>query len=737
MSKKIHNIVLFSLIALTSCTEDSLRYESKSYDAGKEWHYFGGTPSSSRYSSLQTINRNNVAQLKKVWEFNTGYNGPKPNSFTPLMVKGLLYTYTRAGQMVALDAATGQKKWAFSPEDAPIDQEVVPDRNIRGACYWNAQGENEAARVFYVNKNYLYAIDAVTGESIKSFGDTGRIDLNNNEGFNRKEIAFGSTAPCTIFESNIIIGTSGKAPGHVRAFDVLTGKLRWIFRTIPEKGELGYETWGELGSTLATGANNWGGMSIDLERGAVYLSTGSPKTPDDVANFYGAAQPGRNRFANSVIALDARTGKRLWDFQEIRHDIWDLDPPPAPNLVQVNLKGKLVDAVAQVTKIGNTLLLDRDTGEPLYPVKEKAAPPSSIPTEQAYPRQLVIETPEPFSKMEFTPDDITRLSPESHRYVTQKLKGKKMGWFEPPSLEGTVLFGIYGGAEWGGAAFDPATHWLYVNSNHMPWVVHMRKVERKKLPDHSSNYSAAMRVQIEKGEAIYAQHCAACHQTDRTGAGYAPSLLGLATRKDSDEINQLINAGGKFMPGFSSVLTLTQQNAVTAYVLNAEGSRTAPNNEYVSAYKVGALSSEDTGWSVLHDQDGYPASNPPWGTMNAINLDTGKIVWRKPLGEFKALTEKGIPATGQLNMGGAVVTAGGLIFIAATMDEKLRAFDKATGEILWETQLPYAGYASPATYEVNGRQYLVIVASGGLPGSYANANTKSGDILVAYALPDD
>lgn len=604
--------------------------------AGKNWNAYAGDNTKSRYSTLSQINTQNVGQLKLAWTYRSGdlsANTKTTNECNPVIVDGVLYASTPTLQLVALDAATGKERWRFNPLTPQVLEEFRTKEKIiinpgtgywinRGVIYWQRGNDK---RIYYSAGIYLFALNAVTGQLILSFGNNGKIDLR--QGLNRdvKGMHYSSTTPGVIYNNNLVIGsTVGEgpepaAPGYVRAFDIYTGKMNWVFHTIPQSGEFGNDTWQNDSWKFAGGANAWGGMSLDNKRGAVYIATGSPAW-----DFYGGDRKGDNLFGNCVIALDAATGKRLWHYQIVHHDIWDKDVPCPPNLVTTTHNGKKIDAVAQVAKTGYVYVLNRATGKPIFPIEEKPVPPSNMPGEMAALTQPIPLLPKPFARVTLTEKDLTNLNPAAHAYALDVFNKTMHGEFVPISSKRTLITpGLLGGANWSGASFDPLTGYLYVNSNDLP------------------------------------------------------SIIGFKT-----------NDSGKPYP-------------------------------YTG-----------TGYDRFWDAEGYPAVSPPWGNLTAINLNTGAFAWQVPLGEFDELTKKGIPPTGSPNLGGSVVTAGGLVFIASTRDEKLRAFDKTNGKVLWQTKLPAGGYASPSTYSVNGKQYIVIAAGGG-----GKLNTKSGDYYLAFSLP--
>jgi quinoprotein glucose dehydrogenase len=525
-----------------------------------------------------------------------------------------------------------------------------------------------------------------------------------------------STTPGAVYRDLLILGTrvhegpGPSSPGHVRAYDVHTGAIRWTFHTIPGPGEPGYDTWPKDAWKTVGGANAWSGISVDDSRGLVFLPTGSPAW-----DFWGGDRHGANLFGNCVLALKAATGERVWHYQVVHHDLWDRDLPQAPVLVTVMRGGRVVDAVSQATKSGHVFVFDRETGEPLFPIEERAAPASDLKDEQAFATQPVPVKPPAFARQSFGESDATDISPASRAAVLERLRRvRSAGQFVPPSTQGTMIFpGFDGGAEWGGSAFDPETRLLYVNANEMPWILEMMEIPP---PGQGGKLGAR----------VYAQHCTVCHGIDGRGdpQGQFPPLTGLADRMKKPDVVTLLQRGKGVMPAFA-FLSRAEEEAVASHVLGEP----APDDPTGEAARSGRPYTH-LGYNRFLDPDGYPAVKPPWGTLNAIDLDAGEIRWSVPLGEVPELTKRGVPPTGTENYGGPIVTAGGLVFVGATKDERFRAFDKRTGTLLWETALPAGGYATPATYEKGGRQYVVIAAGGGKMG------TRSGDAYVAFSLPD-
>jgi quinoprotein glucose dehydrogenase len=675
----------------------------------REWRVAGGGPESIRYSTLKQINRSNVAKLEIAWTHDTGdaFKGSELQC-NPIIVDGVMYAATPKLRIIALEAATGKLLWSFDPFDGKKTTSKV--RN-RGLVFWE---DGSDRRIFFTAYYSLYSLDARTGKPVESFGDGGRVDLREGLGRDPRTISISNASPGVIYKDLLILGSLvseglPSSPGDIRAFDVRTGKQRWSFHTIPHPKEFGHETWPEDGWKYLGGANNWAGMAVDHGRGLVFAPTGSA-----AFDFYGANRHGDNLFANSLIVLKAETGERVWHFQFVRHDVWDRDLPAQPNLVTVRRNGRLIDAVAQTTKSGHVFVFERETGKPLFPIEYVKAPPSDVDGELLAETQPLPLKPPAFARQQFTENMITRRTPEAHKAVLERFrKVRSGGQFTPPSREGTIIFpGFDGGAEWGGAAFDPESRLLYVNANEMPWI--LRIVDAPKPRGATTN-----------GRELYAQHCASCHRADMSGSSEFPSLLRLGIRYTDSEVRSIIRDGAGRMPGFAH-LGAGAIGAISRYILRGiedEVAAAADSSPILQKYGI-------DGYNKFLDPDGYPAVEPPWGTLNAISLDKGEIVWRIPLGEFPELAAKGLRNTGTENYGGPIVTAGGLIFIGATNhDNKFRAFDKTNGKLLWEATLPAAGNATPSTYEVGGRQFVVIAAGGGKSGA------PSGGSYVAFALP--
>ena len=684
---------------------------AKRYEKGENWTMMGGARGM-HYSPLAQIDCKNVKQLKRAWQFDSGdeFQGSEMEC-NPLVLEGVLYATTPRLRVIALNAATGKQLWDF---DAHRGEHRTQKLRNRGLAYW---GEGDERRLFVGVDHFLYALSAKTGQPVKEFGDGGRIDLHEGLGEASKEMTVEATSPGVVYKDLLIQGTLvaedlPAAPGFIRAFDVRTGKLRWTFHTIPQPGEPGYQTWPKDAYQRIGGVNSWAGLTLDAKRGMVFAPTGSASF-----DFYGANRIGDDLYANCLLALNADTGKLIWYHQLVHHDVWDRDLPSAPTLVRVKHGGKMVDAVAQITKYGYVWEFDEMTGKPLVPLREVEAEASTVDGEKLSAHQELPTAPAPYARQQVFRDTLTDRTPAAHAAVLAQFEKLKIGpQFTPPSFQGTVIFpGFDGGGEWGGSAWDPKTGILYVNSNEMAWILRL-------IPRGSGT-------NVMSSSTLYRQNCAGCHRPDRQGSPPEfPSLVNIGAKLSREQVRGMIEHGGGRMPGFAR-LGKASVTALVEYLVSDKDIK-LDGAEHQSA-GFSPLKYGIDGYNRWLDPDGFPAVKPPWGTLNAINLNTNEYVWKKPFGTIPALAAQGMKDTGSENYGGGVVTAGGLLFIGATThDKKFRAFDKATGELLWEADLPAGGNATPAVYEVNGREYVAIGAGGGKWGE------KSGGSYLAFALPE-
>ncbi len=689
----------------------------------RTWSQYGGSPDASQYSSLQQINRSNVKRLQIAWTYPTG-DGEK-YLFNPLVAHGVIYVMAKNKSIVALNAATGRELWVHptGPNNTLITN--------RGINYWESADGSERRLLFAVN-NLLQSIDARTGQPIKDFGSNGCVDLRAGLGRDPASLALvQSTTPGRVFEDLLILGSAtneeyDSAPGDVRAYDVRTGRLVWTFHTIPHAGEFGYNTWPKDAWKTVGGANAWSELSLDEKRGVVYVPTASPKY-----NFYGADRKGANLFGDSLLALDARTGKRLWHFQMVHHDIWDYDNATAPKLLTVQHDGKPVDVVAQVGKEGFVWVFNRDTGQSLWPITERPVPKSDMPGEEAWPTQPFPSQPPPFARQSFTARDLSPFiqDPKERAELLSEIRSaRNQGLFTPPGLTNTIeMPGNNGGANFGGAAVDPATGTLYVVSKDLPAMLKLQ------LAPQSSNQLG--------GSQLFAANCALCHGADRKGKPPAiPSLVDVGARLNTTQVAEIIQHGRALMPAFAK-LSPAARKALVDFLFHPTAAPAtaappqAPTDPAKAHYK--------SGFGFMFTSSGLPAISPPWTSLTAYDLNKGTIKWKIPLGEVPELAAKGFTHTGShFPKVAPVVTAGGLIF-TGTRDRKVRALDSKTGKVLWEDQLAAAIEGMPAVYEINGREYVVFCVAAqattythNVPGHLAS-NAPIPGAYVAFALPEN
>lgn len=682
--------------------------------AQSDWRHYLGDASSAQYSPLTEISTTNVDRLQVAWRYTSEQVDPDEGTqlqTNPLVIRGVLYGVSPHLKVFALNAATGEELWRFN---TPRQRSLMPNPN-RGLAYWPGN-ERQRSRLLFSADHFLYAIDAGTGKLSKDFGESGKVDLR--QGYADKDpdsITVNATSPGAIYNNILVLGSrvsefTGASPGDIRAFDVRSGELVWTFKTIPDAGEAGAETWPENARSHSGGANSWPGISIDHDRGIAYIPTGSA-----TFDFYGADREGDNLFANSLIALDATTGKRIWHQQIIRHDLWDRDLPAAPNLITLNRNGQQIPAVAQVTKTGHVFVFHRETGEPLYPMEEVPVGGAALPGEFPAATQRLPLSPPPFTRQQLTAELLSDRTPYVANAVRRKFDALSyQGLYTLPSMEGTLVYpGIDGGAEWGGAAWDEATQTLFVNANEVPYIIQMVAGD-------------ATDEAVRTPRAAYLIGCSGCHGVDRKGDGISvPSLVNLGERMNAWKAYTIARDGRGRMPA-NELLPWYGLAAVIGYLYFGDHEAELANPEKSATQR----SFLNAGWQKFVDPDGLPASAPPWGTLTAIDLKTETIKWRLPLGDYPKALSMGHSGFGAENYGGPVVTAGGVLFIGATPDSKFRAFDARSGDLLWETTLPAPGFATPAVYQADGRQFVVIAAGGGKLGQGSAAE------YIAYALPE-
>lgn len=696
-------LLLLSLLIL-SCQESAVDHQPAFQS--DDWATYLGGPQSAQFKAFSQINPGNVNQLQVAWTYAgaaADSQGRSQIQCNPLIIGGVLYGTTASLKLVALNAKTGEQQWVFNPFESEPTQTGMGIN--RGIAFWQKGTE---ARILYACRSRLFAINAKDGSLINSFGTAGVVDLKKGLGRNVDKFQVSSTTPGVVYDDLFIIGSSvsegaDHAPGHIRAYDILTGEIEWIFHTIPYPDEYGSDTWPDSAYLKSGGANAWAGMSLDPERGMLFAPTGSASF-----DFYGGDRIGENLFANCILALDARTGKRIWHYQTVHHDIWDRDLPAPPNLVTVEKDGKQIDAIAQVSKSGYLFVLNRETGEPIYPIEEKPFPPSGLEGEQAWPTQPIPTTYPVLTRTILTEADLAIRSPQLQAEAQQAWDLRVHGEYLPPTEQGNILFpGLEGGAEWGGSAYDPTHSILFVNTNQTPWEI--------KTPKY---------IPQNMGQNIYQTTCSSCHGKNREGGekfGKIPALTGIKTRMTEQEAREVIRYGKGIMPAFRR--SPLEIRAVIDFLFEKVPEETENTSVWPYPYYF-------EGYTKMVLSDGLPITRPPWGELLAVDLNKAEIKWRTPLGDIDSLDIPGYDKTGTENFGGPLVTAGGLLFIAGTADEKIRAFHMETGEELWSADLPAGGFATPATYMLDGKQYVVIACGGGKVGM------KSGDQYVAFCLPD-
>ncbi|NBS19412.1 MAG: pyrroloquinoline quinone-dependent dehydrogenase [Flavobacteriia bacterium] len=691
---------LIGLLFLISCSNEGEKYRS--------WRIYSGDASGSKYSNLTQINTQNVDQLKLIWEleiFDPSENHKDGIQCNPIVIDNQMYVIGPDLKVHAIQASSGIINWSFDP--FPGEKY---SGNSRGVTYFD-DGKN--GRIFFVAASDLYCLDARTGEPISGFGNQGKVSLKKGFGEEKSQLFITASTPGIIYENLLILGSrvldganQKTMPGNIRAFDVFSGKIEWEFKTIPSPGELGYDTWPkDAWKNEYISVNSWSGFTLDQENDLLFFGTGSPSY-----DHWGGNRIGDNLFGNCIMALNAKTGKRIWHFQTVHHDLWDYDIPCPPNLVRVNSNGKLVDAIAQPTKTGQLFVLNRHTGTPIHPVTEKAVPTSDIPGEITSKTQPFTTDGLIYATTTIDQNSLNKIEGFQNQSIQDSLVGMIYGQlYLPPSKQPTMVFPQFnGGTDWGGAAYDPRERMLYVNASNEPeWFAMMDLTENQVITSY------------QYGKQLFDAHCKICHNTSQN------NLLTHLDKHDRPRIKAALVQGKGQMPAFPH-FEASALNALSDYITDLDSGKKIKIENRDKAFEIPWVAN---GHPELKTKNGYPINQTPWGTLSKIDLDAGKIDWQIPLGTYPQLEKQGHPPTGTFNMGGPVVTAGNLIFIGATMDERFRAFDQSNGKMLWEYPLEAGGYATPAIYEVNGKQYIVIAGGGnGKPG------TKGGNKLYCFGL---
>lgn len=706
-------ILLSPLLLLTSCQP------KQDTSVVAKWPMYSADASGSKYSPLIAINTENVSQLEVAWTFETGDHRESPRTTiecNPIIIDSLVYLTTPGLKVAAVHGASGEEVWRFDPYAGGKASGVN-----RGVTYWSDDTEE---RLFYVAGSSLYALHPRTGEVISSFGEAGKVDLYKGLGRPVEFMWVTAATPGIIYKDLIIMGTtlgegpSPAAPGHIRAYDVRTGEMKWIFHTIPYPDEEGYDTWSPNAWEEIGGANSWGGFTLDEERGIVFCGTGSA-----AYDHWGGNRIGQNLYANCILALDAATGEKIWHYQAVHHDIWDYDLPCPPNLVQVQQDGQLIDAVAQPTKMGHLFVLNRETGVPIFPIEEKPVPQSEIPGEKSWPTQPFPPASLRYAQQHFDENNVSERTPAVATAIKERLSDMQTGSiFLPPGLQDAVTLPQFnGGTDWGGAAYDPADRVLFVNcSNEAEWISMVKAKPASSI------------TQFDLGQQLYRSLCGSCHGYSSARNPGAPSLIQLkeiVKEQPIGHVQSILQNGKGQMPKFG-ILSDDEQGALAAFLLEKGKEKTLQRADLKLTFSE-EIPYIATGHNEFKDPDGFPVNAPPWGVLSAIDMDKGAIKWQATLGTYPALEAQGSPPTGTFNMGGPMATAGGLIFIGATMDERFRAFDATSGKVLWEYQLEAGAYATPATYSIGDKQYVLVAAGGG-----GKPGTKAGGKYYCFALKE-
>ncbi|HTR00164.1 MAG TPA: PQQ-binding-like beta-propeller repeat protein, partial [Candidatus Acidoferrum sp.] len=676
-----------------------------------DWPGFGGRSDQSKYVDYAQITPANVSKLQVAWTYKVTDNNAY--QFSPVIVGETMYVLAKDNSLVALDATTGKEKWS-KPGFSGISR--------RGITYWHTT-RGEDSRLLITRNDRLIELDADSGEQIMSFGTNGEVDLRQDLGRDPESVKrVQSSSPGVIYGNLILLGSSPgegyfSPPGHLRAYNVVTGKLAWIFHTVPQPGEYGYDTWPKDAYKYVGGANAWGDITVDTERGIAYFPLGSP-----TYDYYGADRLGANLFGDSLVALDAKTGKRLWHFQAVHHDLWDYDLTAAPQLLTVHRNGKEIPAVAQATKQGFLFVFDRVTGEPLYDIEEKPVPKSDMPGEQAWPTQPFSTQLPITARQGMRVEDLATifLSKEEHAAWATRIAADRTGLFNPINTVETIgLPGGVGGTNWGNTAADPKRGILYVMNQDFPSFYRLESVEVE-TRKAAAGATSFMPTQVRAGESAYKLYCQACHGGDRAGGNNGPSLLGLVGNISLGELQRIVTAGQGRMPPLQHI----DDTALTNLLAFVSGGSAQP-------FAVGAAYPPGVDAPKLQFRTdyglGFPAiMQPPWSTLQAIDLNSGKLLWKIPLGQDKEATRAGFTGTGVprgTQRNGMIVTSTGIVF-ATAKDGHVYAFDAANGKTLWSAQLPMGTEGLPAMYVIDGRQYLVVNAT--TPLTWGRLSRESG-----------
>ena len=674
----------------------------------KSWSIYSGDASGSKYSNLSEVNKTNIAQLKLIWEleiYDKKENHRHGIQCNPIIIGDQMFVIGPDMKVHAINATQGNLNWSFDP--FPGEKY---SGNSRGVTYFD-DGKN--GRLYFVAASFLFCIDALSGKSVDSFGEGGKISLKKGFGPEAEQLFITASTPGIVYKNLLIMGSrvldganQKTMPGNIRAFNLYSGAIEWEFRTIPRPGEVGYDTWPEEAwQNEFISVNSWSGFTLDQENEMVFFGTGSPSY-----DHWGGNRIGDNLFGNCILALNANTGERIWHFQTVHHDLWDYDIPCPPNLVRVKSNGKLVEAIAQPTKTGQLFVLDRFTGAPIHPINEVAVPPSDIPGEMASKTQPFTKPELIYGKITINENTLNQMEGFENKSIKDSLQSMIYGQlYLPTAVKPTMVFPQFnGGTDWGGAAYDPFNRSLYVNTSNEPeWFAMLNLLENQKISSY--NY----------GKQLFKSNCNVCHNSTQNNI---MGSFGLNQRKHIK--TTLINGKGA-MPAFPN-FDAKVVDALSDYIVGSGKDKVIEIDNEEKIFEIPWVAN---GHPELKTKNGYPINETPWGTLSKIDLDAGKINWQIPLGTYPELEKMGHSPTGTFNMGGPIVTAGGLIFIGATMDERFRAFDQSNGKLLWEFQLDAGGYATPATYQVNGKQYIVIAGGGsGKPG------TKAGNKIYCFGL---